>query len=124
MWDVCPYCLYTDVLDEADVSLDTYDMSTDTVSMVCNKCKTKFYFSIEDFEKEEFDCPVCNSVARAWIDINTPIERLSFSKETLEQLIQCGIKTFGDISPITLQNLLHHSKTIRDEVLKVLEIYL
>lgn len=123
-WDFCPYCLYYSCLEEAEVSLNSYDMSNDTVNLVCKKCNSLFYFTIEQFEEEDFDCPVCSNAERAWIDIGTPIEKLPFTQNTLKQLSLCGIKTFGDISPSALKYLLQRSESVRDEVLNILKRYL
>ena len=124
MWDSCPYCLYSDELEEANVSLDNYDMASNTVSLTCKECNTRFYITTDQVEYEEFDCPVCHQTERARIDINTPIEKLPIKQNTIFLLAACGIKTFGDISPKSLQYLCHESDSAREEILTILTKYL
>lgn len=124
LWDSCPYCIYSDVLEEAKVSLDNYDMASDTVSLTCKECNTRFYITTAQVESEEFDCPVCYQTERARIDINTPIEKLPIKQNTMFLLAACGIKTFGDISPESLHYLCHESDSARKDILNILAKYL
>ncbi|MBP3293481.1 MAG: hypothetical protein J6N32_06990, partial [Clostridia bacterium] len=77
-YNTCPFCMYSSELDHANVLLEKYDTSIDEVTLLCQNCNTRFYLTIDQFESEYFECPVCffDEIERAKIDINTPISKL------------------------------------------------